>query len=74
MWEDVSTIIPLCFHATKIDYIPEALYHYIHHNVSSYTYSVTEKSLENLVASIQLLESFFLLINVSKHLGKTCAL
>ena len=70
MWEDVSTIIPLCFHATKIDYIPEALYHYIHHNVSSYTYSVTEKSLENLVASIQLLESFFLTNQCFKTFGE----
>lgn len=38
--------------------------------MSSYTYSVTEKSLENLVASIQLLESFFLTNQCFKTFGE----
>lgn len=59
MWEDVSTIIPLCFHAKKIAYVHEALYHYIHYNTNSYTYSVNIKSLENLISSVESLECFF---------------
>lgn len=59
MWEDVSTIIPLCFHANKIAYVPEALYHYVHYNMGSYTYSVSGTSLGNLIDSIDFLESFF---------------
>lgn len=60
MWEDVSTIIPLCFHADRIAYVPEALYHYIHYNTGSYTYQVSRKSLKNMIDSISYLDSFFI--------------
>lgn len=59
MWEDVSVMIPLCYHANKIAYVSEPLYHYIHYNTSSYTYSVSRTSLKNLIVSINILESFF---------------
>lgn len=59
MWEDVSAMIPLCYHANKLAYVSEPLYHYIHYNTSSYTYSVSSASLENMIVTINTLESFF---------------
>ncbi len=60
MWEDVSVIVPLCFKANKIAYVSESLYHYVHYNETSYTYSVSEKSLLNMIEVIIMLNDFFL--------------
>ncbi len=59
MWEDVSVIIPLCFWANKIAYVPEPLYHYGHYNATSYIYSMSEKSLMNMIEVIAMLDNFF---------------
>lgn len=59
MWEDVSVIIPLCFGANKIAYVPEPLYHYGHYNETSYIYSMSEKSLMNMIEVIAMLDKFF---------------
>lgn len=58
MWEDVSTIIPLCFHANKIAYVPEVLYHYTHCNTNSYLTCMSQTSLNNLIEAVKLMESF----------------
>lgn len=60
MWEDVSVIIPLCFLANKVAYVSQPLYHYGHYNETSYTYSVSEKSLQNMIEVITILNEFFL--------------
>lgn len=64
MWEDVSTIIPLCFHANKIANVSEPLYHYIHYNAGSYLTCMSQSSLYNLIEAVGLLESFFKKHNV----------
>lgn len=59
MWEDVSTVIPLCFYAVRIVHLPEACYHYSCDNTGSYCGQMSRSSLENLVVAISLLEKFF---------------
>lgn len=59
MWEDVVTIVPLCFFADRIVYLPEAYYHYVHDNSASYTREMTRESLNNLITATAFLEKFF---------------
>lgn len=58
MWEDVCTIIPLCFHANKIAYVSEPLYHYIHYNTGSYITCMSQFSLNNLIEALASVEMF----------------
>lgn len=58
MWEDVSTIIPLCFHANIVAYVSEPLYHYIHYNTGSYLTRMNQSSLYNLIEALELIEVF----------------
>lgn len=74
MWEDVSVIIPLCFWANKIAYVPEPLYHYGHYNATSYIYSMSEKSLMNMIEVIAMLDNFFNVNIILRHLKKIFAL
>ena len=62
MWEDVLTTIPLFYHASKIVYLPEAYYHYVQYNPDSYTKSMKESSLQDLIVVVKRLE-FFLEVN-----------
>lgn len=59
MWEDVATVIPLCFYAAKIVYLPEAFYHYSCNNSASYCGQMSRTSLENLITATCLLDVFF---------------
>lgn len=70
MWEDVITIIYLCFHSQKITYIPQPFYHYIHYNSESYTYKPSKQSLNNLITAIDLIENFFITQQVYKDFQK----
>ena len=65
MWEDVATMIPICYYAKKIVYLPKAYYHYVQTNGNSYTKKVTEKSLQDMIEVIKRLEAFL----HSKHLN-----
>ena len=58
MWEDVLTMIPVCYYSSKIVYLPRAYYHYIHYNSASYTQSMSAGSLRNLVEAVDRLSSF----------------
>lgn len=58
MWEDVCTIIPLCFYAKKIVYLSEPLYHYIHYNSGSYVTCMSQCSLHNLIEALERVELF----------------
>lgn len=59
MWEDVSIIPRLFYYANKIITIPEALYHYSQINDNSYTHTLNEKSLNNILEATNILEKFF---------------
>lgn len=58
MWEDVLTTIPLCYHATKIVYIPKAYYHYAHYNPYSYISTMSTQSLQNLISAVERMDAF----------------
>lgn len=59
MWEDVATVIPLCFYAAKTVYLPNACYHYSCDNSTSYCSQMSRTSLENLIAATSFLDVFF---------------
>lgn len=59
MWEDVSIIPRLFYYADKIITIPEALYHYSQINDNSYTHTLNEQSLNNVLEATHILEKFF---------------
>lgn len=58
MWEDVLIMIPVCYHASKIVYLPRAFYHYVQYNSDSYTRQMSDRSLRNMVEAVDRLESF----------------
>lgn len=58
MWEDVATMIPICYYAKKIVYLPKAYYHYVQTNSNSYTKKVSEKSLQDMMEVIKRLGIF----------------
>lgn len=70
MWEDVITVIPLCFCAVSIVYLPKAYYHYVHDNSGSYTRQMSRRSLDNLITATALLEDFFRNRNVYERFEK----
>lgn len=59
MLEDMSVMYRLMFYAKKISYLPIPLYHYVQYNSSSYTTVLSEKSKQNILDLIQLMEHFF---------------
>lgn len=65
MWEDVLTMIPVCFYSSKIVYLPKAYYHYSQFNTNSYTQRMSKNSLLNLIEAIQRLEVFLKLYELS---------
>lgn len=58
MWEDVLTMIPVCYHASGIVYLPQAFYHYVRDNNASYTNNMKESSLQNLIEAVDRIECF----------------
>lgn len=58
MWEDVLTVIPLCYHASKVVYIPKAYYHYVHYNPHSYITSMNYKSLQDMISAVECMDTF----------------
>ena len=59
-----GTMIPICYYAKEIVYLPKAYYHYVQTNGNSYTRKVSEKSLQDMMEVIRRLETFI----QSKHL------
>lgn len=59
MGEDYSTTPCLAYYARKIAKVDLPLYHYVQTNNNSYTKSFSEKSSENLISAIEVLDSFF---------------
>ncbi|MDE6020223.1 MAG: glycosyltransferase, partial [Ruminococcus sp.] len=60
MWEDVGAIIPALIKAKSIAYVNKPLYYYNQQNISSYTHSIKEKSLDNMKVVVKRLETFLL--------------
>jgi hypothetical protein len=59
MWEDLIASIQLCFFAKTISYLPKAFYHYTKINQNSYTSTISEASLKNMIDAIYFFEGFF---------------
>lgn len=61
--EDYAIIIPLCFHANKIEYVPEVYYHYIQYNESATTKrDYTQQDIDSIIYSTEILLNF-----IAKH-------
>ena len=57
--EDYCVMVPLCFYANKIEYIPNSFYHYIQYNSSSISKrKVTGKEINAWLHSVSQLEDF----------------
>lgn len=72
MWEDVITIIPAFYYAKRITYVPEAFYHYIQYNDSSYIRSMKESSLYNLIDAIDFLQTFIEKNSITECINTFC--
>lgn len=59
LWEDVATIIPIFYYASKITYLSNPYYHYVQYNSESYTESIIENSLISQTKAIEHLLIFF---------------
>ena len=57
--EDYSITPRLAYYANKIAKVDQALYHYIQTNSNSYTKSFSEKSAENIISAVCVLNDFF---------------
>ena len=57
--EDMSILFRLFYYANKVSYLPHAYLHYVQYNASSYTSKISEKSRENIIKLIEIIEIFF---------------
>lgn len=66
LWEDVLTMIPVFFYASKIVYLHQSFYHYVRDNNASYTNNMKESSLQNLMEAVNRIEYFLKEQNLSQ--------
>lgn len=59
MGEDYVTTPRLTYHARKIAKVDLPLYHYVQTNANSYTKLFSERSADNVIAAIKVLDDFF---------------
>lgn len=59
MWEDLIMMIKLFYYADSILYLPKPFYHYVQYNENSYTKKITQKSLDNMISGVSIIENFF---------------
>ncbi|MFR3328878.1 MAG: glycosyltransferase family 2 protein [Odoribacter splanchnicus] len=57
--EDMSVLFRVCYYAGTVCYLPKAYLHYVQYNVNSYTHSFTERSENNILQLVEMVENFF---------------
>lgn len=58
MWEDVSIMPRLVYHANKISHVNSALYHYNQSNVNSYSNSWSDNAIQNVIEATGIITDF----------------
>jgi len=58
--EDLSVVPQIIYHSNSFALVAKPLYHYVQYNTDSYTSNFTEKSLEDTLKVIEILQTFFL--------------
>lgn len=57
MWDDYSVVVPLCYAAHRIEFVPDVYYHYVQYNMSAITKrKVTQKEIAGRLDAIEKLD------------------
>lgn len=67
MFEDISVVFRLFYHAKTIEKIDLPLYHYYQGNPNSYTTSISNNSQNNMLQLLDLMDDFFLEKRISEE-------
>lgn len=59
MWEDLIVTTQLCYYAKTIIYLPKSFLHYNQTNPNSYVATRSNKSLGDMIMSVEIFENFF---------------
>lgn len=65
--EDYVTMLPIMYHATRIVYIPYALYHYVKYNPNSITRKMTDKVKRNIHQRVDFAKRFVCQYNLHQY-------